>query len=75
MKFSISFSRQTTALIWDIVSMADHWGSDAWAGRRRPKHEKCTLKSNVFESQPELYMWAGRDFHQRPQQGLKRLLG
>ncbi len=26
--------------------------------------------ANVFESQPDLYLWAGRDFHQRPQTDL-----
>ncbi|AIW14666.1 carbohydrate porin [Vibrio tubiashii] len=50
--------------IWDVVVMFDHWGDEvnikkAYAGA-----------TNVFESQPNAYVWAGRDFHQRPQQGI-----
>ncbi|MBD1564906.1 carbohydrate porin [Vibrio sp. S12_S33] len=50
--------------IWDVVVMFNHWGDDvgvpkAYAGG-----------TNIFESQPELYVWAGRDFHQRPATGL-----
>ena len=50
--------------IWDVVVMFAHWSDEvelkkAYAGA-----------TNVFESQPNLYVWAGRDFHQRPQQGL-----
>ncbi|MDV1909879.1 carbohydrate porin, partial [Klebsiella pasteurii] len=26
--------------------------------------------TNVLESNPNAYIWAGRDFHQRPQQGI-----
>ncbi|OEE46780.1 carbohydrate porin [Vibrio anguillarum] len=45
--------------IWDVVVMFNHWGDEvgvpkAYAGG-----------TNIFESQPELYVWAGRDFHQR----------
>ncbi|TKE93323.1 carbohydrate porin [Vibrio sp. F12] len=57
--------------IWDIVFMADHWEADAWAEDGGLSMKKMYAGvTNVFESQPELYMWAGRDFHQRPQQGL-----
>ena len=57
--------------IWDIVFMADHWKVDAWADDGGLSMKKMYAGvTNVFESQPELYMWAGRDFHQRPQQGL-----
>jgi len=50
--------------IWDVVVMLDHWGDEvnlkkAYAG-----------VTNLFESQPDAYLWAGRDFHQRPQQGI-----
>lgn len=50
--------------IWDVVVMLDHWGDEvnlkkAYAG-----------VTNLFESQPNAYLWAGRDFHQRPQQGI-----
>ncbi|MCY9828573.1 MULTISPECIES: carbohydrate porin [Vibrio] len=57
--------------IWDIVFMADHWEADSWADDGGLSMKKMYAGvTNVFESQPELYMWAGRDFHQRPQQGL-----
>lgn len=50
--------------IWDVAVMLEHWGDDVglkkfYAG-----------VTNVFESQPNAYLWAGRDFHQRPQEGL-----
>lgn len=50
--------------IWDVGVMIDHWGDEvnlkkAYAG-----------VTNLFESQPNAYFWAGRDFHQRPQQGI-----
>ncbi|WP_231622845.1 carbohydrate porin, partial [Yersinia rohdei] len=50
--------------LWDVVVMLDHWGDEvnlkkAYAG-----------VTNLFESQPNAYLWAGRDFHQRPQQGI-----
>ncbi|TEW52282.1 carbohydrate porin [Psychromonas algicola] len=49
---------------WDVAVMLEHWGDNVglkkfYAGG-----------SNIFESQPNAYVWAGRDFHQRPQQGL-----
>lgn len=50
--------------IWDVGVMFDHWGDEvnlkkAYAG-----------VTNLFASQPDAYFWAGRDFHQRPQQGI-----
>jgi len=50
--------------IWDINVMFDHWGDEvnlkkAYAG-----------VTNILESNPNAYLWAGRDFHQRPQQGI-----
>nr|WP_318383635.1 carbohydrate porin [uncultured Enterobacter sp.] len=50
--------------IWDINVMIDHWGDEvnlkkAYAG-----------VTNILESNPNAYLWAGRDFHQRPQQGI-----
>jgi len=49
---------------WDVAVMLDHWGDQVglkkfYAGG-----------SHIFEVQPNAYIWAGRDFHQRPQQGL-----
>lgn len=56
--------KNDSGAIWDVVVMLDHWGDEvnlkkAYAG-----------VTNVFESQPNAYIWAGRDFHQRPQQGI-----
>ena len=50
--------------IWDINVMIDHWGDEvnlkkAYAG-----------VTNIMASNPNAYFWAGRDFHQRPQQGI-----
>ncbi|MBC3947150.1 carbohydrate porin [Erwinia persicina] len=50
--------------IWDVNVMIDHWGDEvnlkkAYAG-----------VTNLFDSNPNAYLWAGRDFHQRPQQGI-----
>ncbi|UYU32036.1 carbohydrate porin [Siccibacter colletis] len=50
--------------IWDVNVMIDHWGDEvnlkkAYAG-----------VTNILESNPDAYLWAGRDFHQRPQQGI-----
>lgn len=64
-EFQLSKSfRSSTGAVWDMVVMFDHWGDEvnvkkAYAGAR-----------NIFESQPDAYIWAGRDFHQRPQQGI-----
>ncbi len=56
--------KSATGAIWDVNVMFDHWGDEvnlkkAYAG-----------VTNLFESQPNAYFWAGRDFHQRPQQGI-----
>ncbi|MGB8668094.1 MAG: carbohydrate porin, partial [Serratia inhibens] len=50
--------------IWDVNVMFDHWGDEvnlkkAYAG-----------VTNILASNPNAYLWAGRDFHQRPQQGI-----
>ncbi|MCT4701061.1 carbohydrate porin [Enterobacteriaceae bacterium H20N1] len=56
--------KSESGAIWDVGVMFDHWGDEvnlkkAYAG-----------VTNLFESQPNAYFWAGRDFHQRPQQGI-----
>ncbi|RRO15850.1 carbohydrate porin, partial [Pectobacterium aquaticum] len=48
--------------IWDVNLMAEHWSDEinikkAYVG-----------VTNLFESQRSAYLWAGRDFHQRPSQ-------
>ncbi|RTZ17759.1 carbohydrate porin [Vibrio aquaticus] len=56
---------------WDLVFMVDDWSNDQWGSSGGVNLKKMYAGvTNIFESQPELYMWAGRDFHQRPQQGL-----
>ncbi len=47
--------------VWKIGFMVDHWSDNV--------HFKKIFASvtNVFESQPNATLWAGRDFHQRPQ--------
>lgn len=54
---------------WNVVVMLDHWSDDPWGGGLNLKKFYAGV-TNVFESQPDLYVWGGRDFHQRPQQGL-----
>ncbi|MGK9174512.1 carbohydrate porin [Yokenella regensburgei] len=56
--------RSSHGAIWDVNVMFDHWGDEvnlkkAYAG-----------VTNLLESNPNAYFWAGRDFHQRPQQGI-----
>ncbi len=50
--------------IWDVNVMIYYWGDEvnlkkAYAG-----------VTNVLASNPDAYIWAGRDFHQRPQQAI-----
>lgn len=47
--------------VWKVGFMVDHWSDNV--------HFKKLFASvtNVFESQPNAIIWAGRDFHQRPQ--------
>jgi maltoporin len=49
---------------WDVAVMLEHYGDDVGL---KKFYAKAT---NVFESQPNMMVWAGRDFHQRPQAGL-----
>ncbi|MGF1697117.1 carbohydrate porin [Vibrio kyushuensis] len=56
---------------WNLAVMLDHWNHTDWGSSGDVNLKKFYAgASNIFESQPDLYMWAGRDFHQRPQQGL-----
>ena len=50
--------------IWDINVMFDHWSDEV---NLKKAYVGVT---NVLESNPNAYIWAGRDFHQRPQQGI-----
>ncbi|MEZ9666268.1 carbohydrate porin [Vibrio breoganii] len=66
-QFSRSFQSDAGA-VWDLVFMVDHWADASWADDGGVNVKKMYAgATNVFESQPDLYIWAGRDFHQRPQ--------
>ncbi|MEZ8647251.1 carbohydrate porin [Vibrio cyclitrophicus] len=57
--------------IWSVGVMVDHWANDQWGSPGGVDLKKVFAGvTNVFESQPEMYFWGGRDFHQRPQQGI-----
>ncbi|WP_038177478.1 carbohydrate porin [Vibrio pacinii] len=57
--------------IWDIVLMMEHWADPSWASDPDIGLKKFYAgATNLFESQKDLYIWAGRDFHQRPQTDL-----
>ncbi|MDN3678843.1 carbohydrate porin [Vibrio tapetis subsp. quintayensis] len=69
-QFAKAFKTDAGA-IWDVVFMLDQWGVDQWSSPGGVNLKKAYAGvTNVFASQPDVYMWAGRDFHQRPQQGL-----
>lgn len=56
---------------WDLVLMIDEWAHRDWSSDGGVSLKKMYAGvTNVFESQPELYMWAGRDFHGRVAQSL-----
>lgn len=56
---------------WDLVVMFDHWANSNWGSESGVNIRKAYVgASNVFEAQPDLYIWAGRNFHQRPQTNL-----
>ncbi|MGL6313581.1 carbohydrate porin [Vibrio sp. WXL103] len=56
---------------WDLAIMVDHWANDTWSSPGGIDLKKAYAGvSNVFASQPDLYLWGGRNFHQRPQQGI-----
>ncbi|WP_372882630.1 carbohydrate porin [Psychromonas sp.] len=49
---------------WDLGMMLEEWGGGVGL------KQSYAGASNVFESQPDAYIWAGRVFHSRMQQGL-----
>ncbi|MBE4609490.1 carbohydrate porin [Vibrio navarrensis] len=56
---------------WDIVVMFDHYSDSSWATTGGVKLKKTYASvTNFVSSQPELRVWAGRDFHQRAQTDL-----
>lgn len=56
---------------WDLTVMLDDWNNDEWgsSGGINLKRFYAGV-SNIIEGQEEMYLWAGRDFHARLQQGL-----
>ncbi|KAE9625312.1 carbohydrate porin [Aeromonas veronii] len=63
--------KNDSGAIWDLALMLDHWSEGSWADDGGVNVKKMYAGvANVFESQPDLYLWAGRDFHQRPQTDL-----
>ncbi|USD65834.1 carbohydrate porin [Vibrio sp. SCSIO 43136] len=62
----------TNGTKFDVTFMLNHWESGAWNndGGGVGIAKAYAGASNIFESQPDLYVWAGRDFHTRPQTGL-----
>jgi maltoporin len=60
-----------TGAQWDLVFMVDDWNNAAWGSSGGVNLKKMYAGvSNIVDGQSDLYLWAGRDFHQRPQQGL-----
>jgi len=60
-----------SGIVWNVAVMFDHWVNSDWGSEGGVNLKKMYAgATNIFESQPELYVWAGRDFHQRPKQGL-----
>ncbi|MDR9827719.1 carbohydrate porin [Vibrio sp. FNV 38] len=56
---------------WDVVFMVDDWNNDHWGSAGGVNLKKMYAGvTNFVDSQPDLYVWGGRDFHQRPQQGI-----
>ncbi|MDV7103061.1 carbohydrate porin [Vibrio sp. TH_r3] len=57
--------------VWDLAVMVEHWSNDDWGSAGGVNLKRFYAgASNIFESQPDMYVWAGRDFHARLQQGL-----
>ncbi|WP_163132065.1 carbohydrate porin [Agarivorans sp. Alg241-V36] len=77
-QFAKAFQSDSGA-IWDVVLMLENWWkyeSELQSGEEISEYGDIALKkfyagaTNIFASQPNAYIWAGRDFHQRPQQGI-----
>lgn len=69
-----SFSRTFTSdqgANWEVVAMFDHYSDESWATNGGVKLKKAYASvTNFLSSQPEMRVWAGRDFNQRPQTDL-----
>lgn len=54
--------RSESGAKWDLVLMVEQWGEDGYDLGLKKMYAGV---SNIFECQPGIYIWAGRDFHQR----------
>ena len=54
--------RSESGAKWDLVLMVEQWGDDGYDLGLKKMYAGV---SNIFECQPGIYIWAGRDFHQR----------
>lgn len=54
--------RSESGAKWDLVLMVEQWGDDGYDLGLKKMYAGV---SNIFEYQPGIYIWAGRDFHQR----------
>ena len=54
--------RSESGAKWDLVLMVEQWGDDRYDLGLKKMYAGV---SNIFECQPGIYIWAGRDFHQR----------
>lgn len=56
---------------WDVAVMINHWNADDWSSAGDIDLVKAyAAGTNVIKLQPDMVVWAGRDFHQRPQTGI-----
>ena len=63
-QFTKDFGTAENGTKWQLGIMLEHWNQDV---QLKKFYAKAT---NVFASQPNATVWAGRDFHQRPQTSL-----
>ncbi|NLS12190.1 carbohydrate porin [Vibrio sp. SM6] len=69
-QFSTSFEANEGQQ-WDIVLMIDNWAHSDWNSNGGIDLKKIYAGvKNVIPAQPDMYIWAGRDFHQRYTQSL-----
>ncbi|WP_051326469.1 carbohydrate porin [Aliagarivorans taiwanensis] len=68
------FDYNTTAASgarWKVGVMLDHWAAYDWYSSGDVNLKKAfAAGTGIFASQPDMTVWAGRDFHQRPQTNL-----
>ncbi|CAH0528838.1 carbohydrate porin [Vibrio hippocampi] len=56
---------------WDLVVLFDNWAHEDWSSPGGVDLKKAYAGvKNIIPSQPQMYFWAGRDFHGRATQSL-----